>query len=442
MGTKLEHIVLGVKCLTEVTIKLDYQPDEAPDEPNGSCCFMTEDKENEFVMRIRHICRIAVLRYHSAIDATASQEMRDRDCQIFLKNRKQAISDSATLSDDFSQGFALHSVVEMLTATGEDQLARETLATIRDESIKEKATAAFLAGPQACYDNLLVSKKDELETDESIRPQSVPQSIKKKTWFKGWAAILPIAAFYAAYALFVPVGSLGRQWFENFTTSDADIRARLETGITNGSKTFQAMKKYFPQEYESLILSSIAEARSNADGGELARRAAVFTANLRKLNSENYRMAGVESMRQHLRSILPQYEYAKSRYGVQACNALSIGGGQGLLKVIGNDFNKDKTLLALFDESSGIFFRLAAEGRDLRLKYPEPTDADWNVVLQHFIAGGMTQEDLSLVAEAAKYPNDPLLCDASVKWLRGLIELDGELAGRVIPYVAGAIAKG
>jgi hypothetical protein len=403
---------------------------------------MTEDEEKEFVMRIRHMCRTAVLRYHSPIDASASQEMRDRDWRIFLKNIRQAISDSATLSDDFSRGFAQHSVVEMLTATGEDQLARETLATIRDESIKEKATADFLAGPQACYNNLLVSKKDELEADKSIRPQSVPQSIKKKAWFKGWAAILPLAAISAAYALFVSDGSMGLQRFENFTTSDADIRARLETGFTNNSKTFQAMKKYFPQEYESLILSSIAEARSNADGGQLARRAAVFTANLRILNSENYRMAGVESMRQHLRSILPQYEYVKSRYGVQACNALSIGGGQGLLKVIGNDFNKDKTLLALFDESSGIFFRLAAEGEDLHLKHAEPTDADWDVVLQRFIVGGMTQEDLSLVAGAAKHPNDPLLCDTSVKWLRGLIELDGELAGRVIPYVAGAIAKG
>jgi hypothetical protein len=402
---------------------------------------MTEDKENEFAMRIRHVCRIAVLRYHSAIDASASQEMRDRDSQIFLKNRKQAISDSVTLSDDFSKGFALHSVVEMLTATGADQLARETLATIRDESIKEKATADFLAGPQACYNNLLVSTEDELESDEPIRPQSVPLSIKK-TWFKGWAAILLVAAFYAAYALFVPAGTLGLHWFENFTTSDADIRTRLETGFTNDSKTFQAMKKYFPQEYENLISSSIADARGNVDGAELARRAAEFTANLRKLNSENYRMARVESMRQHLRSILPQYEYAKSRYGVQACNALSIGGGQGLLKIIGNDFNKDKTLLALFDESSATFFRLAAEGKALHLKHPEPSDADWNVVLQRFIDAGMTQEDLSLVAGAAKYPNDPLLCDTSVKWLRGLIELDGELGKRVIPYVAGAIAKG
>ncbi len=71
---------------------------------------MTEDKENEFVMRIRHICRIAVLSYRSAIDASASQEMRDRDCQIFLKNREQAISDSATLSDDFSKGLAFQQV--------------------------------------------------------------------------------------------------------------------------------------------------------------------------------------------------------------------------------------------------------------------------------------------------------------------------------------------
>jgi hypothetical protein len=403
---------------------------------------MTEDKENEFVMRIRHICRIAVLRYHSAIDASASQEMRDGDCQIFLKNRKQAISDSAMLSDDFCQGFALHSVVKMLTATGEDQLARETLATIRDESIKEKATADFLAGPQACYNNLLGSKKGELEADESIRPQSKPKSIKKKTWFKGWAVILSIVAFYAAYALFVPDGSLGLHWFENFTTSDADIRARIETGFTNDSKTFQSMKKYFPQEYESLISSSVADARGNTDGAELARRGAEFATNLRKLNSENYRMVGVESMRQHLRSILPQYDYVKSRYGVKACNAMSIGGGLGLLKVIGNDFNKDKTLLALFDESSGIFFRLAAEGEDLHLKHAEPTDADWSVVLQRLLERGMTQEDLKLVAEAAKHPNDPHLCDASVKWLRGLIELDGELAGRIIPYVAGAIAKG
>ena len=130
---------------------------------------MTEDEEKEFVMRIRHMCRTAVLRYHSPIDASASQEMRDRDSQIFLKNRKQAISDSATLSDDFSQGFALHSVVEMLTATGEDQFARETLATIRDESIKEKATADFLAGPQACYNNLLASWPAAGFTDTELR---------------------------------------------------------------------------------------------------------------------------------------------------------------------------------------------------------------------------------------------------------------------------------
>jgi hypothetical protein len=432
---------------------------------------MTEDKENEFAMRIRHICRIAVLSYRSAIDASASQEMRDRDSQIFLKNRKQAISDSATLSDDFSQGFALHSVVEMLTATGEDQLARETLATIRDKSIKEKATADFLAGPQACYNNLLDSTNflRPVRMSSRVRPTMQPPAkamadsstvqraassrfptrfhnvksvIARKTWFKGWTAILLIGAFYAAYALFVPDGSLGLQWFEKVTTSDADIRARLETRFTNNSKTFQSMKKYFPQEYESLISSSIADAKGNADGAELARRGAEFATNLRKLNSENYRMAGVESMRQHLRSILPQYDYVNKRYGVQACNALSIGGGRGLLNVIGNDFNKDKTLLTLFDESSAIFFRLAAEGKNLHLKHPEPTDADWNVVLQRLLERGMTQEDFSLVAEAAKYPNDPLLCDASIKWLRGLIELDGELARRIIPYVAGAIAKG
>ena len=402
---------------------------------------MTEDKENEFIMRIRHKCRMAVLKYRAAIDPFASQEMRDRDCQIFLKNREQAISDSATLSDDFSHGFALHSVVEMLTATGEDQRARETVAAIRDEAIKEKATADFLAGPQACYDNLLVSTKHELETDKSIYFQSVPQSSKKKTWFKGWAAILPIAALCAAYALFAPVGALGRHWFENFTTNDAEIRTRLETGLTKNSKTFQALKKYFPQEYESLISSSIADARGNVDAAELTRRGAELTQNLRKLNAENYKMVDVESMRQHLRSTLRHYEHVKSKYGIEACNAMSIGGGLGLLKAIGNNYNKDKALLALFDESSGIFFRLAAEGKALHLKHPKPTDADWSVVLQRLHEGGMTPEDLNLVSEAAKHPNDPRLCDVSVKWLRGIIKLDGDSAKRIIPYIAGEIAK-
>ena len=83
--------------------------------------------------------------------------------KTFSRTESRLFLIPAMLSDDFSKGFALHSVVEMLTATGQDQLARETLATIRDESIKEKATAAFLAGPQACYNNLLVSKKHELK---------------------------------------------------------------------------------------------------------------------------------------------------------------------------------------------------------------------------------------------------------------------------------------
>ena len=120
---------------------------------------------------------------------------------------------------------------------------------------------------------------------------------------------------------------------------------------------------------------------------------------------------------------------------------MSIGGGLGLLKAIGNNYNKDKALLALFDESSGIFFRLAAEGKALHLKHLEPTDADWGVVLQQLFGGGMTQEDINLVADAAKHPNDPRLCDASVKWLRGIIKLDGDSAKRVIPYIAGEIAK-
>ena len=402
---------------------------------------MTQDKENESIMRIRHKCRIAVSKYHSAIDPSVSQEMRDRDCQVFLKNREQAISDSAMLADDYSRGFALHSVVEMLTATGEDQRARETLAAIRDESIKEKATADFLAGPQACYGNLLASTKRELETNESIRPQSVRHSGKRKPWFKGWAAILPIAALCAAYALFVSVGSWGQHWFENSTTGDAEIRARLETGFTKNSKTFQALKKYFPQEYENLISSSIADARGKVDPAELARRGAELTQNLRKLNADNYKMVDVESMRQHLRSTLRHYEHVKSKYGIEACNAMSIGGGLGLLKAIGNNYNKDKALLALFDESSGIFFRLAAEGKVLHLKHPKPTDADWSVVLQRMHEGGMTPEDLNLVAEAAKHPNDPRLCEASVKWLRGIIKLDGDSAKRIIPYIAGEIAK-
>ena len=400
---------------------------------------MTEDKENEFIMRIRHKCRMAVLKYHAAIDLSASQEMRDRDCKIFLTNREQAISDSTRLADDIAHGFALHSVVEMLTATGEDQRARETLAAIRVKAIKEKATANFLAGPQACYDSLLVSAKHELETDESIRFRSVRQSSKKKIWFKGRAAILPIAAVCAA--LFAPVGTLGQNWFENSTTDDAKIRARLETGFTKNSKTFQALKKYFPQEYENLISSSIADAGGKVDPAELARRGAELTQDLRKLNADNYKMVDMESMRQHLRSTLRHYEHVKSKYGIEACNAMSIGGGLGLLKAIGNNYNKDKALLALFDESSGIFFRLAAEGKALHLKHPKPTDADWSVVLQRMHEGGMTPEDLSLVAEAAKHPNDPRLCEASLKWLRGIIKLDGESAKRIIPYIAGEIAK-
>jgi hypothetical protein len=403
---------------------------------------MTEDEENKFIMRIRHKCRIAVLRYYSSQDENVSQEMRDEDWQMFLKNREEAISDSAQLTDDFSQGFALHSVVEMLTAAGEDQLARETLAEILDKSIKEEAMADFLAGPQACYESLLVESKNEVEAEKPVLPMSVPQSTKGKTWFKGWTSILPIAAFYIAYALFIPVGSVGRQWFENFTNTDADIRARIEREFTNDSKTYQILKKYYPQEYETLLNDTVADIRGNSDREEITRRGAEFTNKLRKLNAANYQMAAVESLREHLRSTLPQYEYVKSKYGFQACNAMSVGGGLGLLKVLGDGYIKDKTLLSLFDESSGIFFRMAAEGKTASFKHLQPTDADWQFAAQRMLDGGMTQLDFDMIADSQKFVNDPRLCDATIRWLQGIIALDGNSAERIIPFVAGEMAKG
>lgn len=256
------------------------------------------------------------------------------------------------------------------------------------------------------------------------------------------AIILPFVAFMVGYALFMPVGSIGRQWFDKLTTSDADIRARIEAGFARDSRTFQSLKKYFPQEYEALVASTIADAKGNPDLGEITRRGAEFTENLRKLNAANYKMVEIESMREHLRSTLPQYDYVKSKYGTAACNAMSVGGGVGLLKAVGSDIANDKTLIALFDESSGIFFRLAAEGKTLQLNHPLPTDADWVVVLQRLLEGGMTQDDIDLVGNAAQRPNDPNLCDATVKWLRGIIELKGDAAERVIPYLAGEMAKG
>ena len=117
---------------------------------------------------------------------------------------------------------------------------------------------------------------------------------EKKTLKKRLAAFLPILTFGAAYLAFSPYG---RDWIGKLTTTDADIRAKMEREVMNDSKMYQALKEHFPNEYETLVLSTIKDIRDGTKTEEASRRGAEFTADLRKKNAANFAMASVESLR-------------------------------------------------------------------------------------------------------------------------------------------------
>jgi hypothetical protein len=257
----------------------------------------------------------------------------------------------------------------------------------------------------------------------------------------GLGFMLPILAFVVAYLVF---GSLGRDlrgFLDNFTTTDAEIQARLEEAF-RGSKVYQALKEFYPETYQQLVAATTKDVREGASGEQAMSHAAEITTRLRRQEAANYGMASVESLRASLRSQLPHFSYLKKTYGYKACNEMAVNGAVALLKAFSPDITKDETFKKLIDDSSAVFFQTTAEGKKLKLQHAQPTDADWVVVADRLATGGMTGAELQLVGDPAKHMDDPRLCDAVLKFYEGITTMTDDASNRIIPFLAASAAAG
>lgn len=394
---------------------------------------MSSSEENRVILAIRHKCRIAALRFRSSDDATAPQRLREKDWDMYVSNRDSAVSEALTLTDSFSRAFAFHSIVEVLVVAGEDETARDMLNEIDDQDFRAKAEADFHAGAEHCFRNLAGGSRVVYVTSP---PPARAKLQEENSLAKRIGAVVTVLAFLVAFGLFVPMGSIGREWYEQLTTSDAQIRAEIEKDFQGTTRLFTVIKVSFPAEYEQFTEGLISDVRKKVPTVEIRIKSTQFFADLRKKNAINFVMADVQSLRQNLALQVPVYDYLKHTYGAKACVAMYIGGGQMLIKEIGPKFSEDKTLMGFLDEIGGNFFEVAARGIVLRQRHDEPRDADWQVYLQTLSDAGFSQQDLELLAKPQDHIDDPRLCDVGKASLAGLTEMTVSAADRLIPFIA------
>ncbi|MGE0240818.1 MAG: hypothetical protein AB7F09_15720 [Parvibaculaceae bacterium] len=256
---------------------------------------------------------------------------------------------------------------------------------------------------------------------------------EKKPFYKWVAVALALLALLAAYLAFDRIGLA--------PTSDADMRADIEKALAD-FKTYQTIKELYPESYEELIHLIMSDMRQGTDMKEAMIKGAEFTTKLRRDNAQYYGMASIEHLRLSLNGQIPQYDYLKKAYGFKACNELAAHGGVAIARLLGPDFLKDHTLTQLMDETTGYFFRTAAEGRQLKLQHEKPTDADWQATRDYLKSRGMTDAGIKLVNEPAKSLDDPQLCDAIMKFYQTVTTMDNDAAKRVVPYLAATAAAG
>ena len=227
-------------------------------------------------------------------------------------------------------------------------------------------------------------------------------------------------------------------------SSDAEIRSEIENETFGASKMYRAMKKHFPEEYEAMIAMQIDGYRKNQDRISLLHQGAAFTAELRHRVAGEFRKASLETHRAYIAAMVPMLEHLQSRYGFEACNAMSIGGGQALMDEIGGEtIVKDLLILASMDEMAGIFLMGAAEGADQGIQPEPPSMKDWSRAFRELAASGMSKGDVDLVIKAnlSTSRTDPLFCNAVTNWLRGIARLSGEGTERIIHAIAFAAAR-
>lgn len=260
-----------------------------------------------------------------------------------------------------------------------------------------------------------------------------------KSQGRGWLTVLvALLMVPAAYIALVPAV---RDWTEKPETSEADIRTEVERTLA-GYKTYQALKEHYPDAYQQLLDLIIADMRNGVDSKEALNDGAEFTANLRRQNAPYFGMASFERLRLSLSAQIPQYDYVKTGYGFKVCNELVANGGVALTKALGSDFLKDQTLMQLSDETTGYFFRTAAEGRTLKLKHQQPTLVDWQITDDYLKSKGISNADLKLMTEPGKHLDDKRLCDVAIKFYQTITTMDNDAAQRIVPYLATTAAAG
>ncbi|WP_162914247.1 hypothetical protein [Taklimakanibacter lacteus] len=256
---------------------------------------------------------------------------------------------------------------------------------------------------------------------------------------RGW--LVALIAFLMIPAAYIELAPLLRDWARPPVTSETDLRAEVEKELA-GFKTYQVLKEYYPEAYAQLLELVFRDMREGTDPQRALIEGAEFTANLRRQNAPYFAMASLQRLRLSLSAQIPQYDYVRTGYGFKVCNELVAKGGVALTRTLGPDFLKDQTLMQLSDETTGYYFRTAAEGKSLKLKHLQPTVADWRITVGYLKSKGMTDADLQLIIEPGKHLDDKRMCDVAIKFYQTITTMDNDAAQRIVPYLASVAAAG
>lgn len=392
--------------------------------------------------------------YYAArvIDTSLPEEERGQEWARYLELRQEAFAALDGISDRAARDRALGAIVRMLTVARENEAAAGVVALIGDDGLRQEAEAYLNESPVAALRALAGGGPPHQPATRTGKPRRVrsggrPFPFRRLSWTIGVygaaATIFAVTAFIVMESISTRNPAPSAQDAARpaaVTGAPAADAAQLEDRLLGRSETLSAIRDSFPDDYRVFL----ADARKRAERGEtddeILAVGRAFASEMRVRERASFRAASFATLRKSLELKVPMFAYLRGVIGPEACNAFSIGGESAIEDAISEARAKGAELAILADRAAAHYFVAAAEGRARPEQHTAPTDADWQDAAQFVIENGMTRDEILLFADARQRASDPRLCDATVKWLKGLLEMPGAAAERLIPYLAAGMA--
>jgi hypothetical protein len=405
---------------------------------------------------IEKICLKAGYYAARVIDTSLPEEVREQEWARYLELRQDAFEALDRLAEPAARSRALGNIVRMLTVARETGAASEAVARISAGKLRDEAAAVLVEGPVAALKALASGTPPPRAADpaENRRPPSAKRRAPSRAVPLGrlsWTiGVYGAAAVIFAATAFIVMESVSTRSPGPPAQEEARATAPsvatpvdasgLESRLLGRSETLRAIRDHFPDDYRVFAADALQRAGRGEDDDAILAIGRAFASELRVRERASFRAASFATLQKSLELKVPMFTYLRNVNGPQACNVFSIGGDGAIEDIISEAREKGAELAVLADRAAAQYFAAAAEGRTRKMVHAAPTDADWQEAAQFVIQNGMTRDEILLFADARQRASDPRLCDATVKWLNGLLEMKGGAAERLVPYLAAGMA--